>query len=112
MKMKGVPKLIKVGRTSGPLEKRRRELNTGNPYRLKIVAAWKVKNSNLGEKAAHKFLDDDQHVNYVRAQPQPKYGGGREWFIIQDNNLDNVYYGIEDALKAKKQFVKTAIRWL
>ena len=109
--MNRVQKLIKVGRTSGSLEKRRRELNTGNPYRLNIVAAWKVKNSNLGEKAAHKFLDDGRRVNYVRARPQPEYGGGREWFIIQDNNLDKVYYGIENALKTVKQFVKTVIRW-
>lgn len=104
--MAGEPKLIKVGRTSQPLENRRRQLNTGNPYRLEVVAAWKVNNEVLGERAAHKYLDDDK--NYVRAKPQ--YGGGKEWFIVKYDDLDKVFSGIERALRGKNQFVMKVIK--
>ena len=106
--MAGEPKLIKVGQTSQPLENRRRQLNTGNPYRLDIVAAWKVKNKVLGERAAHKYLDDRRRKNYVRAKPQ--YGGGTEWFIVKNGDLDKVFWGIGRALRRKKQFVMKVIK--
>lgn len=97
--MAGEPKLIKVGRTSQPLEDRRRALNTGNPYRLEIVAAWQVDDEVLAEKAAHKYLDNRRRKNYVRAKPE--YGGGSEWFIVKNGDLQEAYKGIQKAIRKK-----------
>lgn len=99
------PELIKVGQTSISLEKRQRELNTGNPYKLIIAAAWQVTDKNLGEKAAHSFLDNDP--KYQRAKPT--YGGGREWFIVKTGTLRKVYNGIEKNLKDDNLFMKRVI---
>lgn len=94
-------KLIKVGATSQFLERRRIELNTGNPYKLLILAAWKVTNMNVGEKVAHSFLDNDP--TYERAKP--RYRGGREWFIVKKGSLRKVCNGIEKNLKDSHLFV-------
>lgn len=101
------PKLIKVGQTSRSLETRRRELNTGNPYKLLIAAAWQVTDKKLGEKAAHSFLDNDPTYAYERAKPT--YRGGREWFIVKTGTLRKVYNGIEKNLKDYNLFVKRVI---
>ena len=101
--MSGSPKFIKVGQTRLPLEKRRRDLNTGNPFRLDIVAAWRVTDKGLGEKAAHLYLDSDRK-SYERTRP--KYGGGREWFLVKKGGCRKVYDGIEKNLRAKNLFVK------
>lgn len=103
--MNQVPNLIKVGQTSVSLEKRRRELNTGNPYRLQIVAAWQVKDKKLGERVAHSYLDNDP--SYERARL--KYSGGREWFIVEKGGLHKVYNGIEQNLVNSNLFVKRVI---
>ena len=67
-----------------------------------IAAAWQVTDKNAGEKAAHRFLDKDP--KYERAKP--RYGGGREWFIVKKGTLRNVYNGIENNLKEDKVFKK------
>lgn len=95
-------KLIKVGETSRFLNTRRQELNTGNPYRLLILAAWKVTDKKRGEKVALSFLDNDP--TYERARPT--YRGGREWFIVKTGTLRKVYKGIEKNLKDCHLFVK------
>lgn len=94
------PKLIKVGQTQLDLEVRRRTLNSGNPYQLKIEAAWEVKDKKLGEKAAHRYLDGNK--SYARAKEL--YGGGREWFIIKFGGVFKVVKGIEANLKTAKMF--------
>ena len=106
--MDGQPNLIKVGRTSQTLEDRRRELNTGNPYRLEIVAAWQVDNEVAAEKTAHNYLDDGRRKNYVRAKPE--YGGGSEWFIVKNGNLEEAYEGIEGAIKKTHPSAKRVIK--
>ena len=70
------PNLIKVGYTTQDPNDRRVQLNTGNPYKLQYVAAWKVKDGfgPQGEEVAHKRL------NGLRAKPV--YGGGQEWFSL------------------------------
>ena len=70
-----------------------------------IAAAWQVTDKNLGEKAAHSFLDND--LKYQRAKPT--YGGGREWFIVKTGTLRKVYNGIEKNLKDYNLFVKRVI---
>lgn len=104
--MRGEPNLIKVGQTIKPLKRRLQELNTGNPYRLQIVAAWRVTSGKLGEKAAHSYLDNDPTCE--RAKFNPTYGGGREWFIV-NGGLSEVYKGIKTNLTDEDVFVKRVI---
>lgn len=104
--MAGFPNLIKVGRTSQTLARRLSDLNTGNPYKLTVMRAWKVKNPKEGENAAHSYLNGDP--DYKKARPT--HGGGSEWFIIQNGNLAKVCKGIKKALETKGQFVEKVIK--
>lgn len=100
------PDLIKVGQTQlENLELRRRTLNSGNPYRLKIEAAWEVKDKKLGEKAAHRYLDGNKKF-YARTNKLKRYGGGREWFIIRRGGVYQVFMGIKGNLITDKMFVR------
>ena len=102
--MNNFPNLIKVGQTQlKNLELRRRTLNSGNPYRLTIEAAWEVKDKKLGEKAAHRYLDGNK--DYQRTKQLKGYGGGREWFIIKSGTISKVFRGIKANLKADNVFV-------
>ena len=102
--MEGEPKLIKVGQTIKPLQRRVRELNTGNPYRLQVVAAWWVKSGRLGERAALSYLDNDPTCERAK----PTYGGGREWFIV-NGRLSKVYKGINTTLTDEHLFLERVI---
>ena len=88
------PNLIKVGYTTKKLEDRRVKLNTGNPYKLEYVAAWRVKDGlgPQGEKVAHNIL------NGLRAKPI--YGGGKEWFSLPDRGYDGAVALVQGALSS------------
>lgn len=47
---------LKVGFTSGPLEKRLRDLQTGSPHELRLVASQSGSKSD--ERALHETLED------------------------------------------------------
>lgn len=86
------PNLIKVGYTTQDPDERRVQLNTGNPYQLQYVAAWKVKDGfgPQGEKVAHNSL------NGLRAKPE--YGGGQEWFSLPVGGYEGAVDLIQGAL--------------
>lgn len=67
-------KLVKIGRTQD-IERRLRDLQSGNPYLLSVVYKFKCKSlaeSVWLEESMHKYLK-----NY-----HAKLGGGTEWFKI------------------------------
>ena len=87
------PELIKVGYTTQKLDDRRIELNTGNPYKLEYVAAWKVMDGQEGEKVAHNRLIEES------LKAKPDYGGGREWFKLPPNKYAGAQTLIQTALQ-------------
>tara|TARA_R110002051_G_scaffold134853_4_gene207808 strand:- start:1687 stop:2196 length:510 start_codon:yes stop_codon:yes gene_type:complete len=62
---------IKIGRTKGPIEKRRRALQTGNPDRLKLVGEIRSKNDSKLEAALHREFEA------MRVDPK------LEWFWLE-----------------------------
>ena len=89
------PELIKVGYTTQKLDDRRIELNTGNPYKLEYVAAWRVVDGQEGEKVAH------YHLSQEGLKAKPDYGGGREWFRLPLNKYAGAQTLIQTALQQK-----------
>ena len=91
--VKAPPLLIKVGQTGlNGLDARRRQLNTGNPYRLDYFARWKVTDTEKGEKKAQASLK----------KAKPSYGGGREWYFLPKGGFDTARKLIEYELKLSK----------
>lgn len=90
------PELIKVGETNN-LVKRRSDLNTGNPFHLAYVAAWKVTDKKVGEAVAHSYM------NARNLSVKPYLDGGSEWFALPPSirwrsGLDEVHDEIQELL--------------
>lgn len=91
------PEFIKVGKTNN-LDKRRSDLNGGNPFHLAYVAAWKVTDMKEGEEQAHSYL------NAEKLSVKPYLDGGSEWFALPPSSkwlsgLDQVHGEIQELLE-------------
>ena len=62
---------VKIGLTERDPDDRRRDLQTGNPFKLIVKAWYEVKKMKLAE-------EDAQYV----ARKYQTFGGGKEWFHV------------------------------
>ena len=77
--------LCKIGRTKSDPEKRLKQLQTGNPFTLKLICALKDENYGAIEKQFHTYYKEER----VRG----------EWFMIPNVDLKII---IEEATESKK----------
>lgn len=81
----------KVGGVEGnsdQVDRRRGQLQTGNPRQLVVKERYAVHSCRDGESAAH---------NAVRTY-SVNYGGGTEWYRVNSDNYNNFKNSIENAV--------------
>lgn len=73
----GSVNLFKIGRTTGSVEKRIKQLNTGNPHPLVMFDVIETEEASSCETYLHKRLRTTQHFG----------SGGTEFFAIEPDDL-------------------------
>eukprot|EP00731_Ephydatia_muelleri_P013455 Em0007g765a len=67
---------LKIGRTNN-VEQRRRNLQTGNPYKIEVLYTFQVQNTSDGERMATRATTAVAHL----MEEPAGLGGGTEWYV-------------------------------
>ena len=92
----------KVGLTSGNVNDRIKQLQTGNPRKISAVFSQMVTDVGQAEKAAKDAVK--------KYHAQETYGGGTEWYEVASNEYSSFLNTIEGAIKRYRSSKMTLLQ--